>query len=212
MDKIEIGPAHELLVRPTQGFLPNGIEAFEIAVEAGNAEHVQGQGEEAIQLGFLLMKLRFGFALLAHVARGHEGQCLGLEVQASDGEVDGNPDAVLDGAQEEAVLGEKDIALAGCLAQALHAVAIAAGKAHPEGGRLPHQLWLRAPGETQGGGIHVQKLVRIRIEQKQGVGRFRKNRPAHLAGFKHAHRLSQFLLLLLLLLLLLIFCERRYRD
>ncbi|MDR4472830.1 MAG: hypothetical protein MRJ92_09385 [Nitrospira sp.] len=54
MDEIEERSAHQFLEAPAQGAGEGGTQPDEIALGVGNAEHVQGQVEEAVDVRFCL--------------------------------------------------------------------------------------------------------------------------------------------------------------
>ena len=50
MDQIEVGAAQQFFRLVTEGFRPGGIDTVEAAIKPGQAEHIDGDGEEAIKL------------------------------------------------------------------------------------------------------------------------------------------------------------------
>jgi len=150
-------------------------------------EAVADVGQDAAHVRFGFAQLRCDGVLVAHVAEGDERQRFGLDVQARDGHVDGDPDALLAGAQKEAVLAvEGDGLLAGA-AQVFVAAAAVAAVAEPVRRRRAHDVLARQADQPFRHRVDVHQLFVVWFVQEQAVAGLRKERLAQACDFDGVH-------------------------
>src|SRR5262249_47692660 len=102
----------KVMGRPAREVLDDGGEVAIVPSAPGGPfrapEAVGDGGEDPAQLRLHALEAEGGLVLLAHIAGGDQGEGARLEVQAGDGDVDGDPDAFLTRAEQKTVLGVED--------------------------------------------------------------------------------------------------------
>ena len=108
--------------------------------------------------------------LLAHVAGRDQGQRLGMNVQPSDGHVDGKPHAVLAGTEQEAFLRVEDAGACGRLAETL--LAALAAEAKEIGCRMGQHFLAAEAGQLKGHAADLKQPVGVGIEEEERIAGF----------------------------------------
>ena len=84
MDELDVGPAHQLLERVAERFLPGGVQPAEVAVEARDAQHVARHLEERAELALGALPLHELPDLAAHGREQVEQALVGLAHVAAE--------------------------------------------------------------------------------------------------------------------------------